>query len=133
MQVTRRDFLRYCGLSAAALGLSASELGRLAHALTAPGAPTVVWFHGSGCQGDSISLLNRIATSGPGTSVDDVLVNAINLQYHAVLMTLAGESAAAAAMKARRVRAATFWCSRAESPQNLMAAPATFGRGTGRK
>ena len=47
MQVTRRDFLRYCGLSAAALGLSASELGRLAHALTAPGAPTVVWFHGS--------------------------------------------------------------------------------------
>ena len=36
MGITRRDFLKYCGLSAAALGLSSLDLVRLEQALANP-------------------------------------------------------------------------------------------------
>lgn len=100
-KISRREFLKYCGLAAGALGLGMGDLKRLEAALSASG-PSIVWLHGSGCQGDSISLLNRFAQNGPGTSIDDVLINYINLTYHAVVMTQAGEPAAVAAMKTRR-------------------------------
>jgi NiFe hydrogenase small subunit HydA len=102
MEVSRRDFLKHCATAAGVLGISAARLNHIAHALSTPDLPTVVWLHGSGCQGDSISMLNRIAASGPAATVDDVLLNAINLEYHSVVMSLAGESAAVAAMRAKR-------------------------------
>jgi NiFe hydrogenase small subunit HydA len=101
-KISRRDFLKYCGTAAGVIGLSLSNLDLLAKTLADPGSPTVIWLHGSGCQGDSISMLNRIVSSGPATTIDDVLINHINLAYHAVIMTPAGESAAVAAMKAKR-------------------------------
>lgn len=95
MPISRRDFLKYCTASAAMLGLSALDVQRLEAALTTAGAPSVIWLHGAGCQGDSVSLLNRIAPGDPaGTrTVDDVLVNAINLAYHTVVMAGAGDDA----------------------------------------
>jgi hydrogenase small subunit len=93
MKVTRRDFLKYCGVSAAALGLTATELGRLEEILANPSAPTVLWLQGSGCTGCSVSLLNRISTSDPKT-VADLLIKSVNLAYHPNLMSLAGQSAA---------------------------------------
>ncbi|MFB3881226.1 MAG: hydrogenase small subunit [Armatimonadota bacterium] len=92
MQVSRRDFLRYCGLSAATIGLSAVELGRLESVLANPSAPSVVWLQGSGCTGCSVSFLNRIATTEP-TSAGDLLINHINLAYHPNIMSVPGESA----------------------------------------
>lgn len=98
MNITRRDFLRYCGLSAAALGLSAADMGMLQSALANPNAPSVIWLQGSGCVGCSISLMDRISTTAP-TTVDDLLLNSINLVYHPTLMSAAGETAVAAAQK----------------------------------
>ncbi len=89
MQITRRDFLKICGVSAAALGLSGTDLFRLEQALAAPGAPTVLWLHGSSCSGCSVSFLNYIAGSDP-TDAGDILMNHINLTYHPVLMSTAG-------------------------------------------
>lgn len=92
MVVSRRSFLEYCGLSAAFIGLGSSKLGLLAEALAAPNAPSVIWLHGSSCTGCSVSFLNRISSAFP-TTVADVLTGAVNLVFHATLMTPAGDAA----------------------------------------
>lgn len=102
MKITRRAFLEHCAACAAAIGLAPVGLQRLEAAL-AESAPTILWLHGSGCQGDSISFLNRIdpaATAGLQT-VDDLLVNSVNLAYHTVVMASAGETAVTMAKEAQ--------------------------------
>jgi len=96
MEITRRDFLRYCGASAAVLGLTASDLGLLEKALANPNGPSVIWLQGAGCYGCSMSFLNRISATAPTTAAD-VLINSINLVFHPAVMSLAGEMAVAAA------------------------------------
>lgn len=99
MAITRRDFLKYCSLSALALGLSSTELLQMEEVLANPNGPTVLWLQGSGCTGCSMSFLNRISTTAPTTAAD-VLINSINLTYHPNLMALAGQSAAQVAEQA---------------------------------
>ena len=97
--ISRRDFLRYCGISAAALGLSSLDLLNLKEALANPGAPSVIWLQGSSCTGCSVSFLNRISSTAPKTAAE-ILTNSINLIYHPNLMSVAGQSAAAIAEEA---------------------------------
>jgi hydrogenase small subunit len=99
MNISRREFLKLCGASAAAIGLSATELGLLEKALANPNGPTVIWLQGSGCTGCTESFLNRISTSDPKTAAD-VLINSINLVYHPNLMAVAGRSAVLQVQKA---------------------------------
>jgi Ni,Fe-hydrogenase I small subunit len=87
--ISRRDFLKFCGMGAAALGLSVSDFGKLQKVLASTGGPKVIWLQGAGCTGCSESFLNRISTSAPTTAAD-VLINSINLIYHPTLMALAG-------------------------------------------
>jgi hydrogenase small subunit len=97
MSITRRSFFRYCGLSAAALGLDASKLRLLDKALANPAAPAVIWLIGSACTGCSVSFLNRISDkAGEPADVADVVANAINLVFHPTIMGAAGETAVAA-------------------------------------
>jgi hydrogenase small subunit len=97
--ISRRDFLRYCGISAAALGLSSLDILKLKEALANPGAPSVIWLQGSSCSGCSVSFLNLISSTAPQTAAE-VLTNSINLIYHPTLMPAAGQSAAAVAEEA---------------------------------
>ncbi len=99
MAITRRDFLKYCGVSAVALGLSSTDLLQMEELLANPSGPTVLWLQGASCTGCSISFLNRISTTAPTTAAD-VLINSINLTYHPNLMALAGQSAAQVAEQA---------------------------------
>lgn len=92
MKISRRDFLKLCGASAGALGLSMTELGRLEKALANVDGPKVLWLQGSACTGCSVSFLNRISGTAPLTAAD-VLIKSINLIYHPNLMSLAGDSA----------------------------------------
>ncbi len=103
MHLTRRSFLKHCAACAGALSLTPLLLERLEAALTGKAAPTVLWLHGSGCQGDSISFLNRIdaADDAGQTTADDILVHAINLAYHTVVMSSAGETAVTMIEEAR--------------------------------
>jgi len=102
MGINRRDFLKYCGLSAAALGLSSLDLVRLEQALASPDGPKVIWLQGSGCTGCSMSFLNHVnQTAGADpTDAGDILLNHINLLYHPNLMAAAGQSAAEVAAQA---------------------------------
>ena len=84
MKITRRQFLQYCTASAAALGLSQTDLLKLEKALAANtcgcedyGVPHVIWMQGQSCGGCTLSILNRMRTdSDPtplGTYVQDVV------------------------------------------------------------
>lgn len=106
MKVSRREFLKYCTASAAALGLGLGDIQRLEAALASSGAPTLIWLHGSGCQGDSISFLNLFsddfALPGSILTTADVLITHVNLAYHTVVMASAGQTAVTMANQAKR-------------------------------
>lgn len=99
MNVTRRDFLKYCVGSAAALGLEFSALGTLEKVLATGGGPPIIWIAAANCTGCTVSLANRVAT-GPPTDVADLLINTVNLAYHPNLMGAAGSLAVRNALDA---------------------------------
>jgi Ni,Fe-hydrogenase I small subunit len=89
VRITRRDFLKYCSIGAGALGLSASTLMKLEKAYakeTINGGIPVVWIDGAACTGCSMSLLNSTFY----TTVDDLLINTLDLNFHKTIMTAAG-------------------------------------------
>jgi hydrogenase small subunit len=97
MRLSRRAFMRYVALSAAALGVSQLQVDRLGSVLAATAAPPVLWLIGSSCTGCSVSLLN--ATN---PTIDTVLTQTINLKFHPTLMTASGDLAVNALSAARQ-------------------------------
>jgi Ni,Fe-hydrogenase I small subunit len=79
LNITRRQFLQYCTASAAALGLSQTDLLKLEKALATPqtgcGSPSlsVIWLSGQACSGCPVSLLNRIVQVAGGYYDADLL------------------------------------------------------------
>lgn len=93
MTISRRDFLKYCVATAGVLGLRPSGLIELQEVLAAESAPPVVWLQGQGCSGCSVSLLNTIHYA----TIDDLLLNTIDLEYHSTVMAAAGDLAVSVA------------------------------------
>ncbi|OCL27747.1 [NiFe] hydrogenase small subunit HydA [Orenia metallireducens] len=90
MKISRRRFLQWTAASAAALGLSKFDLERLDNVVLAAGTkPPVIWLQGAACSGCSISLLNSIKE----TTIDDFLLNKVDMKYHHNLMTATGDLA----------------------------------------
>jgi hydrogenase small subunit len=104
MRITRREFFRYCTVCATALGLNEATLKQLEAALESDDVPTVLWLHGSGCQGDSVSFLNLFLDAPAVGHVDtkDILLDHINLAYHSVVMASAGQTAVTMAQDAKQ-------------------------------
>jgi hydrogenase small subunit len=94
MQIGRRQFLKYCVGSAAALGLPLTVVAKLESALAADGVglPTVIWLNGANCTGCTVSLANHLSQQAP-TDIADLLVNHIDLAFHPNLMGAAGDLA----------------------------------------
>jgi hydrogenase small subunit len=93
MLISRREFLRYCAATAGTLGLTASGLINLQRVLALEGGPPVIWLQGQGCTGCSISLLNSIYYA----TIDDLLLNTLDLEFHPTVMAGAGDLAVSAA------------------------------------
>lgn len=93
MVVTRRDFLKATSAIAAALGLRSLSSQE---AFGAEGAQSVVWLQAQGCTGCSVSLLNSIYYA----TIDDLLLNSLDLNYHPTVMAAAGDLAISAAQAA---------------------------------
>jgi NiFe hydrogenase small subunit HydA len=101
MDVSRRDFLRASSALAAALGASGlvPGLGDEAYGLeVTDGGVPVVWLQGQSCSGCSVSLLNSISE----VTVDDLLLNTLDLEFHPTLMAPTGNLAVSAAERAYR-------------------------------
>lgn len=92
MKVTRRQFLVYCGSSAAALGLTHAGLSRLTKAMAAVDGAPVIWLQAAGCSGCSVSFLNKIANAD-GPAAADLLLDYVDLRYHPTVMAAAGDMA----------------------------------------
>ena len=82
---SRRDFLKWSGALAVTLGLPASFAPVVAEAAEVSDRLPVVWLHLAECTGCSESLLR---TDAP--TIDDLIFNYINLQYHDTIMAAAG-------------------------------------------
>ncbi|MFP5212245.1 MAG: hydrogenase small subunit [Acidobacteriota bacterium] len=100
MKVSRRDFMKYCAGSAAALGLDMTALGGLEKALSASNGPPIIWLAGANCTGCTVSLANRFSSTAPAKDLGDLLINTINLVYHPNLMGAAGDLAVQTLRKA---------------------------------
>ena len=96
MPISRRDFLKATAAVAGALGISSPLLQREQEALAKEGGLQVVWLQGQACTGCSVSLLNSIYYA----TIDDLLLNTLDLQYHPNVMAGAGSTAIAAAEEA---------------------------------
>jgi hydrogenase small subunit len=86
MHLNRRDFLKMVGAGGVALWLPLSLIEK---ALAGNGDPRVIWLQGLSCTGCSVSLLNSVNL----TTVDDLLLNKINMEYHSTLIASAGDLA----------------------------------------
>ncbi|MFW0967395.1 MAG: twin-arginine translocation signal domain-containing protein, partial [Thermacetogeniaceae bacterium] len=87
-QISRRDFLKVCAGSVAAVSLSQLLFPELAKAAPASGKPPVIWLQGASCTGCSISLLN---SGQPG--MKEILTEIIDLKFHPNVSAAAGELA----------------------------------------
>ena len=83
--VTRRQFLKFCGLMTAALALPARYSTHIAQALLTNPRPPLVWLEFQDCTGDTESFLRA---SQPG--VDELILDVLSLDYHETLMAPAG-------------------------------------------
>lgn len=86
--VSRRDFMKFCGLVSATMGLAPSFAPRIAEALASPQRPPVVWLSFAECTGCPESLFR---TSYPW--IDQLLLDIISLDYNETIMAAAGHQA----------------------------------------
>jgi hydrogenase small subunit len=86
--ISRRSFMKFCSLTAAALGLPPTMGAEIAHAMeTKPRIP-VVWLHGLECTCCSESF---IRSAHP--LAKDVVLSMISLDYDDTIMAAAGDQA----------------------------------------
>ena len=86
--VSRRDFMKFCGLMATVMGLPMSFAPKIAEAAAKGKRPTVVWLHFAECTGCSESF---IRTTYPWAA--DIILDVIDLAYHETIMAAAGHQA----------------------------------------
>jgi hydrogenase small subunit len=86
--VTRRDFLRFCTATTAALGLPAALTSRVAAALEQARRPSVIWLPFQECTGCTESI-----TRAHGATLESLIFEAISLDYQHTLQAAAGDAA----------------------------------------
>ncbi len=102
---SRREFLKFFGTVATAIGLGPAMGSQVLEALAAPGRPPVLWLHFAECTGCTESVLR---TTSPW--LDDLIFNNISLDYHETLMAASGASAEASLFNAATQYAGQFFC-----------------------
>lgn len=86
--VSRRDFVRFCGLMATMLALPKSAGAQMAKAIETTKKPILVWLEFQDCAGNSESFLR----AGRPT-VADIILDVLSVDYHETLMAAAGHQA----------------------------------------
>jgi hydrogenase small subunit len=104
-ELSRRDFVRFCTMAAAAVGLGPLAAEKFVEAAETGVKPSVIWLQFQECTGCTESLLR---TSHPG--VDDLILDLISLDYHETLFAAAGHQAEAALAQAMAKNAGKYIC-----------------------
>ncbi|MBU0484898.1 MAG: hydrogenase small subunit [Proteobacteria bacterium] len=101
--VSRRDFMKFCTVIAASLGLPLEMAPRIANAITSPRRPSVIWLSGQACTGCVETLLRP---SHP--SLEHLILDLISLDYNETLNAGAGHQAEEEMQKAINENAGKF-------------------------
>ena len=87
--VSRRDFMKYCTALTATMGLSYTQVSKVAEVIAAPAQRTpVIWLHFGECTGCSEALLRS-----QYPYVDDLVLETLSVEYHETIMAAAGKQA----------------------------------------
>ncbi len=86
--IARRDFLKFCTITAASLGLPLNMGQAIADTITSKKRPPVIWLHFQECTGCTESLLR-----GTHPTVEHLILDLISLDYSETLMAGAGYQA----------------------------------------
>ncbi len=103
--ITRREFLKFCGVVAGVLGLGPVFGPKIADALTGSNRPPVLWLHFSECTGCTEAVLR---TTGPW--FDELIMGTLSLDYHETLMAAAGDAVENILTEAAGQYAGEFLC-----------------------
>jgi [NiFe] hydrogenase small subunit len=104
-RITRRSFLKFCGVVAGALGLDPVFGPRIFEAFAAGPRPSVLWLHFAECTGCTEAVLR---TSSPGFA--DLIFDTISLDYHETLMAAAGSTVDGILTSAAEKNRGQFFC-----------------------
>jgi hydrogenase small subunit len=93
MDISRRDFIKYCAGTAAVLGLSELELfNKVSEAMASSSKkPPVVWLHGQDCTGCTVAFAGSL--NPPAASL---ILDKLSLRYHETIMAASGHVSEAA-------------------------------------
>lgn len=86
--LSRRDFLKFCGVMAATLAMPKKAAAQIERALQSPKRTPVVWLELQDCAGCSEAFLR---SSSP-TAVE-VILDVLSVDYHETIMAAAGKQA----------------------------------------
>ncbi|NNG02187.1 MAG: hydrogenase small subunit [Desulfobacteraceae bacterium] len=87
--VSRRDFMKYCTLLTATMGLSSSFVPKIADVFASPAQrPPVIWLHFGECTGCSEGLLRSMYPF-----IDELVLEVLSVEYHETIMVAAGHQA----------------------------------------
>jgi [NiFe] hydrogenase small subunit len=103
--ISRRQFLKFCGVVAGALGLDATFGPKIFEAFAAGPKPSVLWLHFAECTGCTEAVLR---TSNPGFA--DLIFETISLDYHETLMAAAGDTVEQILTTAAEQNKGQFFC-----------------------
>ena len=96
--VSRRSFLKFCAAMASTMALPPSMIPAIASSLEQARRPSVIWLSFQECTGCTESI-----TRSSSATIEDLIFNAISLDYHHTLQAASGhaaEQAREAAMEA---------------------------------
>ncbi len=86
--VSRRGFLKFCAATASLMALPPGMAGAVAEALVKARRPTVIWLSFQECTGCTESL-----TRSHSPTLENLIFDAISLDYHETLLAAAGTAA----------------------------------------
>jgi hydrogenase small subunit len=101
--VRRREFMKFCAMAAAAVGLPASAGRAFAETAASGRKPSVIWLHFSECTGCTETLLRP-----QHPALDELILDLISLDYHETLAAAAGHQFHAAKKAAMEANAGKY-------------------------
>ena len=84
--ITRRDFMKFCGVMAGALALPKSTADLIARALKSPKRLPVIWLELQDCAGCSEAFLRT-----PTPTVGELVLDVLSVDYHETIMAASGQ------------------------------------------
>jgi hydrogenase small subunit len=93
--ISRRGFLKYCSSLASVMAVSPALVPKIAYALENAPRPSVIWLSFQECTGCTEAL-----TRSHAPTIEDLIFNAVSLDYHHTLQAASGHAAELAREKA---------------------------------